>query len=855
MTEPLVTALVSTYASARFLRGCLEDLLAQTIADRLEIVVVDACSPEDEGAIVREFQRHHQNIRYVRTAERERTSASFNRGTAMARGRYLTTANTDDRHHPAFLERLCAVLEQEPTLGLVYADSAITHTANETWQQHSAARRYAWPDYTHTTALSCCLFGAQPVWRRSAHDRAGLWDEQLHFANDQDMFLRIAQHCGAVHLAETLGLFLMRADSTSGADNRQQTLADVLTVLRRHRTAMPLEVLFPGLATARDRALAHAAACIEMGNLCALGPYTDGQLALDFYRRALDAPLDGKLLPKVRRVFANNTACVLAAGGMRDDAGRAFALAGDLPEAVANRAHSAIADGGAAELRDLQFASLPHDVVTASRSARSVRVDTAGRVRWSEPREQEPWQVYDGPNGVPFAAGDALSLRPHKPPSPRVVALPSLPARPHDTPQNVVIVMYGWADSGGGTMLPRQFALQLAASGSRVTVFYAVARPMPQLPPYAEVHGEENGVRLVGIANRPSLFMDLAAPAREVDDPTIRARFAALLDAVEPDVVHFWNLHNLGMSLPGECRSRDIPTVLSSNNYWPICPRLYLVDPVLERCSGGSVDGQKCARCTGAPRTAGLHAERRAAGIAMLRTGIDVHLAVSNRVRDLYVANGEDPAHVRVLRQEPGEVATIWARTGARRTIVERLQRPLRVAFVGSLLPHKGARVLAEALQLLPTGSVAAVALGDQHPEYAALLRQIDGKGVLHLHGRYAPAMLPELLGAVDVVVVPSLWDDCAPFVVAEALAARAPVLGSAIGGIPDFVRDGHNGLLFAPGDVAGLAAALRSFAADPTLLGRLQRGIEPPRGLAAFADDVRGVYRELLAAPLVGRA
>ncbi len=60
--EYLVSAIVSTYKSERFMRGLLEDLEAQTLADRLEIVIVDSNSPQNEGAIVKEFQKRYDNI-------------------------------------------------------------------------------------------------------------------------------------------------------------------------------------------------------------------------------------------------------------------------------------------------------------------------------------------------------------------------------------------------------------------------------------------------------------------------------------------------------------------------------------------------------------------------------------------------------------------------------------------------------------------------------------------------------------------------------------------------------------------------------------------------------------------------
>jgi glycosyltransferase involved in cell wall biosynthesis len=834
VTEPLVSALVSTYGSAHYLRGCLDDLLAQTLADQLEIIVVDAGSPDGEQAIVREYQDRFPRLHYLRTAQRECSSTSLNRATALARGRYLTTANTDDRHHPDFLRRMTAVLEQRPQYGLVYADSLLSPRDNETWAAHSAARQYAWPDYTHTTALSCCLFGAQPVWRRSVHDTVGLWDPSIRRANDQDMFLRIALRFGAVHLPEPLGLFRQRSDSNSGQMHQADTVREVMAVLRQYRSQTALPVLFPGLQDHGDP-LAWAAAWLELGNLCALGPYTDAALALQCYQRALALPVPIAAQQPLQQAYANNTGCLLAAAGELAAAQRALVLGGQ--EGRRNQASLAAAGVRRLLLRQLAFASLPHAVVQRSRQATSVRVDTAGQVHDLPPRQQLPWDVYDGPNGVPWPRQDHSIAS-------NAVVIPS----PAATRRRILLVMYGWDDSGGGTMLPRAYAESLAATGVEVAVFYAMARPEPGLPPYTLQRRQHGAVSVYGLCNRNSRFLDLQDPAREVDDPPARAAFETVLDEFAPDLVHFWNLHSLGMSLPAACKQRGLPTVLSSNNYWTICPRLYLIDERLQRCSGSSKDGRKCAACLGDASAAAAHAERKLAGQRMLREQIDLHLAVSNRVRDLYLANGDDPVHLRVLRQEPPSVAAIWQQTGSQRAVVTSLQRPLRVGYLGSVLPHKGVHVLVEAMQQLPAEAAVCVVLGDVDASYLHYLRQLDRGRRVHFQGRYAQAQMADLLRCLDVVVVPSVWDDCAPFVVAEALAARCPVVGSALGGIPDFVQPDKNGLLVPPGNASALAAALGEFTRDRSLLGRLQRGIEPPRGLVEFTASLVGVYEELLA-------
>ena len=395
-----LSALVSTYASERYLQGCLESLLGQTRADALEVVVVDACSPEREGELVRAFQHAHPElpITYVRTEAREASSASFRRAIALARGEFVTTANADDRHAPEFTERMLAVLDQRPDVGLVYADTAITNHDNETWHRHTAKKRFAWPHYTPAVALSCCLFGAQPVWRRAVHEVVGGFDDGHGYANDQDMFLRIARRFRAVHLDEVLGLFLQRPDSVAGSGNRAASLADACAVFRKARRSWSIDEIVPGATAAGPFGL--AAAYVELGNLGALGPYTDAELALQCYQRALQAGSAGPEAALVKDAFANNTACVLAAAGLREQAERALALCGS----SAHRQHNAARFRAARpSLHELQFVELLPDVVVQSRASRGVVVGSDGAVCDTEVVVQRPWDVFAGPNGVPWS--------------------------------------------------------------------------------------------------------------------------------------------------------------------------------------------------------------------------------------------------------------------------------------------------------------------------------------------------------------------------------------------------------------------------------------------------------------------
>ncbi|HEX9023090.1 MAG TPA: glycosyltransferase [Geobacteraceae bacterium] len=212
----LITAIISTYKAERFMAGRLADLLGQTIADRLEILVIDSASPENEGEIVESFQRRHPTIRYHRTERRESIYQAWNRGVAAARGRYLTNANTDDRLHPEALERLVAVLEQDGDACVSYADALITAGENESFQDNNSLQATRRPPFSLNALLESCITGSQPVWRKELHEAVGLFDIGYGSAADYDFFIRAAQQCRFVHVPEPLGLVWTSPETYSG---------------------------------------------------------------------------------------------------------------------------------------------------------------------------------------------------------------------------------------------------------------------------------------------------------------------------------------------------------------------------------------------------------------------------------------------------------------------------------------------------------------------------------------------------------------------------------------------------------------------------------------------------------------
>ena len=231
----LVSAIVSAYNSERFIRGCIEDLEAQTIADRLEIVIVDSCSPQNERAIVEEMQRKYHNIKYSRTESRETVYAAWNRGIKAASGKYITNSNTDDRHRRDAFEIMVNELERRPEIALVYADVIITEKENETFDHHTPCGMYQWFDWDRGKLLNQgCFMGPQPMWRRSVHDEYGYFDASMVTSGDYEFWLRISQTHIFFHISTPLGLYLKSPESIEhrNREKQQEENRQILTLYR-----------------------------------------------------------------------------------------------------------------------------------------------------------------------------------------------------------------------------------------------------------------------------------------------------------------------------------------------------------------------------------------------------------------------------------------------------------------------------------------------------------------------------------------------------------------------------------------------------------------------------------------------
>jgi glycosyltransferase involved in cell wall biosynthesis len=167
----------------------------------------------------------------------------------------------------------------------------------------------------------------------------------------------------------------------------------------------------------------------------------------------------------------------------------------------------------------------------------------------------------------------------------------------------------------------------------------------------------------------------------------------------------------------------------------------------------------------------------------------------------------------------------------------------MRLAYIGGIAWQKGIHVVLDALQGLEEKVELWIA-GDESydPAYTRRLRALATPNVRFL-GLLAHTQVWETLAQTDAVVVPSLWYETYSLITHEAFAAHVAVIASRLGALEEAVRDGIDGLLVPPGDVAAWRAAIVRLVDQPGLLATMRANTRPPMTEAEHVSRIESLY------------
>lgn len=223
--SPLVSVIVPNYNYARYLPDRMESILNQTLQD-FEVILLDDCSTDNSVEVM---DRYRNNPHVSQIVRNDHNSGSpfvqWEKGLALARGRYVWIAEADDLAEPHLLEREVAVMEHNPGVVLTIGMSRIIDADGVDMGQceyddspaDGEVRVYRGKDFIQHKMLggNRCYNASMALFRRSAWE--GISDKRylkMRYNGDWDFWIQIAVQGDVAVVQENLSKFRKHGGST-----------------------------------------------------------------------------------------------------------------------------------------------------------------------------------------------------------------------------------------------------------------------------------------------------------------------------------------------------------------------------------------------------------------------------------------------------------------------------------------------------------------------------------------------------------------------------------------------------------------------------------------------------------------
>lgn len=351
----------------------------------------------------------------------------------------------------------------------------------------------------------------------------------------------------------------------------------------------------------------------------------------------------------------------------------------------------------------------------------------------------------------------------------------------------------------------------------------------------------------VGLTSLPSA-KDIFQFVNSYANSEVQNLFLEVLENFKPDIIHVHHLITLSIDIISASVKLGIPIVATLHDYWYFCHRITLTTPDEKPCDGPK-NGIKCRACGKSVynRFPGILLQPGQVAAVMIRNRR--LLRELNRCKILYA-----PSHSLLARYENEGIAShllVHRPYGISRTPFKKRQmgEELTFGFIGNLSPHKGIEVLLDASRKLNLGPWKLLVFGQGEREYEAKLKNMVGDLPVEFRGKFDNRDIQKTLDQLDVLVVPSLWEENSPLVIHEAYASKIPTVASKIGGLTEIVSIAHGGELFEAGQSSQLANILNSFIQNPNRVKRMQKKIKTIRSIERESEEMMSDYEMLITA------
>ncbi len=302
----------------------------------------------------------------------------------------------------------------------------------------------------------------------------------------------------------------------------------------------------------------------------------------------------------------------------------------------------------------------------------------------------------------------------------------------------------------------------------------------------------------------PQNMTKLMAFTRPFRSREVRAKFNSLLDDFKPDVVHLNNIHTQLSPVMAElAHKRGIRVVWTLHDYKLLCPRYDCLrdgKEICELCFNGDKTPCKAYRCMKGSRLASEIGYREA--VTWNRERLE-------ECTDLFVC----PSRFMAEKMAQGGFCKDKLKVLCNFIDIEKCRKDDYAkenyyCYVGRLSHEKGVGTLIEAAARL---SYKLKVIGGGPLMELLKVKNEELKGNVEFLGFRQWEEIKETVGHARFTVIPSEWYENNPLSVIEAECIGTPVLGARIGGIPELIDEGMNGMTFESGNTDDLIGKIEA--------------------------------------------
>ncbi|MBN1575468.1 MAG: glycosyltransferase family 4 protein [Chitinispirillaceae bacterium] len=386
----------------------------------------------------------------------------------------------------------------------------------------------------------------------------------------------------------------------------------------------------------------------------------------------------------------------------------------------------------------------------------------------------------------------------------------------------------------------------------------------------------------------PTVFRDT------YDDRSLDSRLAGIIKEFSPDIVHLQHLLFHSISFIDVVVAAGIPFIMTLHDYWYICPQCFLTRQDGSLC-GGPGTGDVCLACDSADGNRYLTLANAVSPNSSIKAVFECikpvfprifrqwawRMVIENKNNYARSVRGFTETKLRLMQTvaalnkaaliiaPSGLLAERYAKAGVNniRVIPHGIKAPangtfsnekyrkrprhvITFGYIGGIIPYKGVHVLIEAFNRLNPGGASLLIYGQSGVDaaYDKILAGSAAHPDIRFMGFFEHKDIFEVLGEIDVIVIPSLCAENYPLVVNEAFMVKTPVIASNVGGLNRLVHDGMTGFLFEKGDAHQLAGIMHRIVQSPGILENLSKNIPPVKAMKQHAWEIEKLYRQAIA-------